>query len=88
MCCFLPLCKGGSYEGSFAFGKFSGQGVYTFPSTSIYRRYEGFFDEGAMHGKGVISFRDGGAIDGKLHDGRVRGEAIATCVCACRIPQC
>jgi hypothetical protein len=69
---------GGSYSGGFSFGKFSGNGTFTFPPSSPFRSLKGAFEGGLVHGHAVLEYRDGGKLSGTFHDGRARGDFALT----------
>ena len=66
--------SGHTYEGEFKDDRWSGQGVYTWPSGM---RYEGEYKCGARSGRGLMRLHDGRVFDGTWVKGRpLQGTAL------------
>lgn len=65
---------GGRYEGevSIATGQREGHGKYLYPNP--YFTYEGQWHAGQKHGRGLLSFADGGYYEGSFEHGEITGE--------------
>lgn len=55
--------EGDSYTGMFKLNKFSGEGVYTYKPGKAQTKYEGSFVNGAMTGKGKMTYSNGDVAD-------------------------
>merc|ERR1719356_2169967 len=67
--------SGGRYEGevSVATGRREGHGAYFYPNP-YFTSYEGDWLDGKKHGRGRLSFEDGGCYEGAFVDGEIVGE--------------
>ncbi|XP_030625984.1 MORN repeat-containing protein 5 [Chanos chanos] len=57
---------GGSYNGTYKYGRMDGTGEYTFSTGT---RYVGELKDGSFHGKGVLYFPNGGKYEGTWEKG-------------------
>ena len=62
------------YEGEWEFGKYNGQGTYTFYG----EKYVGVFKNGRKNGQGELTWSDGRKFVGKFEDGLKSGQGTYT----------
>ena len=61
---FRYAATGNAFAGRFERDKKNGQGVYVWQSGS---RYEGFFVDNNIHGKGVLDLANGSSYKARMH---------------------
>jgi len=56
-----------------AAGEMAGRSRYTYPNGDV---YDGLFEKGKPHGKGVVKYADGGCYEGDWSDGKRHGKGV------------
>lgn len=69
---------GSVYKGEFKDGKYSGQGSYAYPVSSIVYYYKGEFADGLPNGVGILEYRDYRVETGTFKNGSLHGEGTRT----------